>query len=81
MILGTGYSTQLNFLSPSIKEKIEYDETQQRQPFILFYQMMHPDLQNMIFVGVIKGSQIKASEVQARFAISVITKKAILPTR
>ena len=59
MILTTGYITGLDFLSERIKQTIEYDIKQQKQPTILFQQMFHPDIPNMIFVGVNKGINIQ----------------------
>ena len=43
--------------------------------------MFHPDIHNMVFSGVVKVSTIQGSELQARVAVSVLAKKAVLPPR
>jgi len=66
IIVCTGYRSRLDFLSPEIRETLQYDETDMFAPLTLCYDAFHPQLPGLGFVGMYKGPYFGYMELQAR---------------
>ena len=81
IVMCTGYKNSVSFLDHSIKEGIEYDEGEQKQPYILYQGIAHPDFPNLLFLGMYKAVQIPACDLHAQLAIKLFSGKIKLPSR
>ena len=70
-----------DYLSEEFKKDIEFDDTQQRKPFVLFNEVAHPEYPNLFFVGMFKTTLIPGCELQARWAIKVFSGQVSLPSK
>jgi dimethylaniline monooxygenase (N-oxide forming) len=75
IVLATGYKSEYPFLSDEIKTTIQYDPDNQLTPFILYRSMLHPDLQNLCFLGMFGGPFPGKKEMQAEIAVQYIAGK------
>lgn len=53
----------------------------QRQPTVMYKAIAHPSLPRLFFVGISRGILIQLAEFQARFAVSVLSGNATLPSK
>ena len=81
IVLCTGFINGLDFLSAGIKDTIQYEEMDQRQPGIMFYHILHPDLPGFYLIGQYKGIVLPSCDIQAKTIIRLITGEAKLPPR
>jgi dimethylaniline monooxygenase (N-oxide forming) len=65
VVLCTGYSTNLDFLSASIKENIDYQPNNNFQPMLLHKLTFVQNMPNSAFIGVYKGPYLPIMELQA----------------
>lgn len=72
VVMCTGYSSALPFLSPEVLAAVEFDPRDQLQPLLLHHQMFHPDLPGLAFVGYYRGPYFPVMELQGRWAAQII---------
>jgi dimethylaniline monooxygenase (N-oxide forming) len=69
LIYATGYKCNLDFLSEDIKEKACFDKSDNITPLLLYKHIIHTDLPNLGFVGMIKGIFLGTAEMSAKYII------------
>ena len=70
IVMATGFAPHpsLSFLSPTLRETLEYDVSNQYDPIKLFnLGTMHPSIPSLGFVGFYRGPYFGVIEQQARF--------------
>jgi dimethylaniline monooxygenase (N-oxide forming) len=78
VILGTGWKNGYSFLSNEAREMLGTDE----DGFYLYRHMLHPDLQNLIFIGRTSTFiNILTCCLQARWLAELIAGRFVLPGR
>jgi len=80
LVFATGYKINLKFLDKSIQKLLKYDYDDQFQPLLL-YKCILPDLDNMAFVGVYRGSYFSIIELQARWAALLFSQQLPAPAQ
>jgi len=80
IICCTGYTTELGFLSESLRGTLEVHADEQFQPLILHKATLHPECPNMAFVGMNRGPYFGVMELQARWAAALISGKVAPPS-
>ncbi|KAN0025310.1 hypothetical protein ACTFIU_003570 [Dictyostelium citrinum] len=76
-----GYDIDLSFLNDKIKKKISYDHSYPHMPILLHKHIFSPDLENIAFVGLFKGSSMIEMEIQARWVVYCWANLVKQPTR
>jgi Flavin-binding monooxygenase-like/Family of unknown function (DUF6314) len=77
VICCTGYLPDLqSFLDQEILKTLEYDPKDMFSPLTSCWQTIHPQLPNMAFCGMYRGSYMGVVELQARLAVRVMSGKA-----
>ena len=60
---------------------MRYDENDNRQPGVMFYQIAHPDVPNFYLIGQYKGILIPSCEMQSKMVVKLMTGQAVLPPK
>lgn len=68
IIFCTGYETDLSYLPPAARARIEYDPSDKLVSHIAFLTVMHPELHPLYFVGQYRTPYFGVIELQARWA-------------
>jgi len=80
VVMCTGYSSSLPFLSQDILDAIEYEPRDQLQPVLLHHQVLHPKLPGLAFVGYYRGPYFPIMELQARWVAGIAAGEIQPPT-
>ncbi|KFY73688.1 hypothetical protein V499_06255 [Pseudogymnoascus sp. VKM F-103] len=81
-VIANGYTptAALSFLSPEIKEALEYDETSARLPILLQnYQTLNPAVPDLGFIGFYEGPYWGVMEMQARLLAARWSERVEIP--
>lgn len=81
VVLCTGFRLNLSYIDAKVLAKMEYDEDCTIRPLILYKGVIHPDIENIAFVGMIREQVIPSIELQARYVSLIFKKKKELPSR
>jgi len=74
IIACTGYRSNLDFLSPGIRETLQYDASDSFAPMTLCYDTFHPKLPGLGFVGMYRGTYFGVMELQAKLYSGLLSK-------
>lgn len=78
VVFGTGWTSDYHFLSPEIRAVLGEDE----DGFYLYRHMLHPDMQNLVFIGRASTFlSIATYCVQARWLAEALAGRVDLPDR
>lgn len=80
IIFATGFKLDISFLDHDTISKLQYNQADQLQPLILYNCMFHPEIPNMSFVGMYKGSYFAIIELQAKWSCKIFTNKIKPPS-
>jgi dimethylaniline monooxygenase (N-oxide forming) len=80
VVMCTGYSSSLPFLSQDILDTIEFDPRDQLQPVLLHHQVFHPKLPGLAFVGYYRGPYFPIMELQGRWVAGIASGEIPPPT-
>lgn len=69
IILGTGYTSNYNFLSDDIKSTLQYNENDSLMTTIMYRSIFHPDIKGLAFVGAYATDCPGRFELQAEIAV------------
>ncbi|MBJ7449123.1 MAG: NAD(P)-binding domain-containing protein [Parachlamydiales bacterium] len=81
LIFSTGYRTELSYLDPKICEAVKFDPQDSFLPMTLYKSMLHPDFDNLGFVGMYRGPHFSVIQLQAQALMSIFAKKISMPER
>ncbi|PCH44990.1 FAD/NAD(P)-binding domain-containing protein [Wolfiporia cocos MD-104 SS10] len=73
IILCTGYSVSLPYLSQSVLDAIGFQPENHSVPFLSHRLVLHPDMPNAGFVGMYRGSYHGIIELQARYLAALFS--------
>ena len=71
MVMCTGHTSALPFLSPDILDALEFDAGDQLQPVLLHKQIFHPKLPGLVFVGYYRGPYFPIMELHGRWVARI----------
>lgn len=80
VVMCTGYSSALPFLSPEVLAAVEFDPRDQLQPVLLHHQVFHPDLPGLAFVGYYRGPYFPVMELQSRWVARIAAGETAPPS-
>ena len=80
VIFCTGYEADLSFLDATIRATIVYDSSDRLLSHIAYDSVMHPELDNLYFVGMYRGPYFGVIELQARWAAMMLAGETARPT-
>jgi len=81
IIFATGYLSKFPYFEQETLEKLCYDPKEQFQPVLLYKCTFHPDIKNLSFVGIYRGTYFGPLELQARWTARIFSGKVELPSR
>lgn len=81
VIYCTGYRLNLDYLDETVKRVLKYDPNNESKAVSLYKYTLHPDLENMAFIGKFNGLFYAGFELQAKWAIKIFTGERILPPK
>jgi len=79
VVMCTGFRLNLDYLSQALQEKIAYQADDSFQPICLYESVFHPRLPGFACVGMIRGPHWAIAELQARWAVAVMSGLVALP--
>ena len=80
VVICTGYSSSLPFLSQDVLDALEFDPCDQLQPVLLHKQIFHPRLPGLAFVGYYRGPYFPIMELHGRWVARVAAGELPLPS-
>lgn len=81
IILSTGYHSSLPFLPSQILETVSFRPDDLLVPFLLYRDIIHPDLPKMAFVGMYRSPYWGVIELQARYVAALFSGRLPTPSR
>lgn len=72
IVFCTGYESDLSFLAETIRSTVEYNARDKLVAHIACDSVVHPELQDLYFVGMYRGPYFGVMELQARWAAMML---------